>query len=116
MTREQFLALHEIISDTPSMKSNTRGRNRIDTRLQLMAFLNYIGSTKKFFDVAKAHHLSKGGAIISYRRVMNAILSLKDRVIFWPDDQERYEIQQRIFVYTGRCFSSDYHGFIIIID
>jgi hypothetical protein len=101
MTREQFLSLHEIISDTPSMKSETRGRDRIDTRLQLMVFLSYVGSTKKFFDVAKSFHLSKGGAISSYHRVLSAILSIRDQYIKWPDEQERNMIQHRFSILTG---------------
>ena len=105
MRRDQFTSLYNIIKDNVGLKEGWKGRKALHPVLQLMIFLFYLGISgdgAKFSLVGSKFHVSKGAARRCYKRVLFAILSMKDQVIQWPDAEEREEISRRFYV--DYCF------------
>jgi len=91
MSRDKFLELLEKIMNHRVFHRNT-GRPQHHVCFQLMMFLFYLGMSgdgAKHEVVGLHFHISKGAVRSSLKRVLTAILSMKDDYIKWPDVEER---------------------------
>ena len=91
MSRAQFAKLLKLIENHPVFSPKRKvGRKQSTVSDQLMTFLSVIGgigssgaNTRHKFSIGYGTHYSYCD------RVAQAICSLRDQVVFWPDEEER---------------------------
>lgn len=104
MSRESFAKVVQQIEDHPVFNRRTRGRKQAPVAHQLMVFLKYIGPEGSGASNAnQCHTFSIGyGTSAKYRkRVTRALLSLRDRYVYWPNLDERKKIAREIHQLYG---------------
>ena len=98
VNRQSFHAIHNLIKGHNVFVPKLFGPQQIDSRLQLLIFLRYLGMNgngnsnqrmRLFFPC------SAGSIQVAKDRVLLAILSLRDIAIKWPDCEERAKIEKR---------------------
>ena len=105
MTRVQFDSLLGLIVDHPvfnqGIKSSTPGRSQVPKN-QLMVLLNFLGQESCTAALTRSTHFTGYGTMYLFcDRVVEAICSLRDKVVFWPDASERKQIGLRFKVNFG---------------
>ena len=104
LSRNSFMQLYNIIRDHPIFTSTKKRRPQVAIQLQLLIFLYKLSSSGtggKFTRIGKFFRVSKGNAIQCFKRVLTAILSLRDRVICWPSTEEKRNISRRFYITYG---------------
>ena len=99
MSRDSFSAIHDLIKDNDAFADKYKsGRKQASSKYQLLVLLKYLGTEgngasnpnlRNFFGIGE------GTAGLYRDRAVEALLSLQDRVITWPNVKERSEIAQR---------------------
>ena len=99
MDRDQFESLMGLIIDHPvfNQSSTTRGRPQVPARNQVLTLLHFLGQESCTAALSRGTHFIGYGTHYLYcDRVVEAICSLRDKVVFWPDKDERATISQRM--------------------
>jgi hypothetical protein len=102
MSRQSFSSVLEEIKDHEIFKrKGPRGSGRVPAPVvhQLMVFLKYVGTEGSGASNANQRHtfsIGYGTAEKYRRRVTRAILSLRDKYYYWPDEDERKQISLAI--------------------
>ena len=99
MKRESFDLLLELIEGHAVFQRTSRRIQQAPVAWQLLVFLHYIGcsgSGASNPNLRNMFGIGRGTADLYKRRCVTAILSLRERVIKWPDVDERKEIALRI--------------------
>ena len=100
MSRENFVSLHGLIKNHPVFKSRSgrysrNSQNRSEH--QLLTLLHYLGhNSMTAFTTREVFHMGYGTHYLYVARAAEAIGSLRDQVINWPDVDEREEISARM--------------------
>jgi hypothetical protein len=100
VTRESFYKILEMIKEHPIF-SNTdrRGRMQQPPEFQLMTLLKFLGTEgtgNSDPNMRSIFRIGSGSAALYEDRAMQAIRSLRDKVITWPDAIERKQIADRV--------------------
>lgn len=97
-SRRTFNIILSLIKDDPIFEQKRRGRPQIPVEVQLQVVLFRLGCTGEGSSIAKIAFLfgiGDGGTVQNVtKRVFSALLKLKPRYIFWPDEEERRTIEQ----------------------
>ena len=100
MTRESFNAIVDLIKDHRVFKKESQqGRQQPPVAHQLMVLLRYLGSEGGGGcnpDLRNMFSIGRGTVELYKRRVVTALMSLREQVVFWPDEAERERISERI--------------------
>jgi hypothetical protein len=94
-----FRVLSEIQDHEVFQPKSKSGRKQAPVAHQLMVFLKYIGTEGTGGSNANQRHVFHIGYGTSHeyrKRVLRAILSLRDKFVFWPDEAERIKIAREI--------------------
>jgi hypothetical protein len=97
--RESFHALVDKIKDHDVFKLHSGKVKQEPVEYQLMVFLVYIGTSGSGASNPRLRNtfgIGRGTSELYKRRVVKAIRSLRAEVVFWPDDDERKAIANRI--------------------
>jgi len=100
MSRESFEYLVELIQDDPVFKKPCRGPQQAPVKHQLMVLLKFLGTEgggSSKHDMRSMFLLGCGTIAEYCDRSVQAIRNLKDKVVKWPDSEERSIIARRIF-------------------
>ena len=100
MSREQFDSLMGLIVNHPVFnqggKATTPGPKQ-DPRKQVLTLLHFLGQESATAALSRSTHFLGYGTHYKYcNRAVEAILSLRDKVVFWPDCDERRVISNRM--------------------
>ena len=98
MSRESFNAVHDLIKDHPVFAVSPKGRKQASVKYQLLVFLKFVGTEGNGAsnpNLRNVFGIGEGTAELYRQRVVEALLSLQDKVITWPDAKERTEIAAR---------------------
>jgi hypothetical protein len=99
VSRKSFKALHDLIKDHPVFNRGRRGPKQEPSEFQLLIFLRFVGQCG---DGNSSHRMklffpaSVGGIDNAKKRVLQAVLALRNIAIVWPDEEERKEIARRM--------------------
>jgi hypothetical protein len=98
--RESFQKLVEMIRHHPVFQQKGK-RKQAPVEHQLLSFLHYLGTSGSGASNPRMRAMfgsGRGTYDIYKSRCIKAIRSLREQVIFWPDQEERMEIAKRIFL------------------
>ena len=100
-TRESFGQILRLIEDHPVFGRDTtrRGRKQAPPSHQLMVFLKFVGTEGSGASNANQRHtfhIGYGTSEKYRKRVTQALLSLRDEYVFWPNAEERRKIAREI--------------------
>jgi hypothetical protein len=97
--RECFNSLVRLLKDHHSFgKHGLRQRMHFSVQLHLLVLLKLLGSegnAASALSVKQGLGIGKGSVLNYVRRAVDAVLSLFDDTVFWPDAEERVEISNR---------------------
>ncbi|KAL9183012.1 hypothetical protein ACHAXT_004799 [Thalassiosira profunda] len=131
MSRDTLDIITEMIEGHDVFKRGKAGPSQLPVKHQLMVFLEFVGGEGKSNDTQRSTFQISGGVCEkSRKRVVKALVSMRDQYIVWPDEQERKEIAARLekaftfphcvglmdgtlveLAITPQCDdSADYHG------
>jgi hypothetical protein len=100
MTRHSFDHLLQLIKDHPVFStSKNKGRKQAVPEYQLMCLLKYLGTEGNGAGGLGLRSLFKigcGTGSLYTTCAMTAVRSLRDKVVFWPDEAEQQEIANRV--------------------
>ena len=97
MSRENLDRVTEKIKDHSVFKRGKRGPRQTEVKHQLMVLLHFLGKEGESNDSQRSTFYIGGGSCEKFRdRVVEALCSLRDEYITWPDEKERKEIASRI--------------------
>ena len=99
MSHESFLKIVDLIKDNDIFKQKARGRKQVSIQYQLMVLLKYLGTEGSGASnpgLRNTFGIGRGTAEKYRQRVVHALLMLSDRVIIWPDANERRCIAARM--------------------
>jgi DDE superfamily endonuclease len=100
MSRESFSRLLALIEDHPIFQPKSKkGRRQAPVAYQLMVFLKFLGTEGTGGSNTNQRHtfrIGYGTSGVYRKRVMRAILSLRDDFVSWPDEKERVQIAREI--------------------
>ena len=101
MSRHQFEALMGLIIDHPVFNGSDEaykpGRKQKSPRDQVMTLLHFLGQEGGTAALSRAtHFIGYGSHYLYCNRAVKAILSLRDKVVTWPDKVERIAISKRM--------------------
>jgi len=106
LDRESFYELLDMIKEHEVFKHRMgkKGRHQTKVEYQLLVFLYYIGRSGHGASnptLRQLFGIGRGTAETWKKRCCEAIRSLRDRFVYWPDDAERLEIAKRFYtIYT----------------
>ena len=92
MARSSFHAIVELIKDSKQFQNKPRRKKKASVEYHLLVFLRKMGSegTEGNSDkIATFMGCGKGSVKVMVKRVRKAILKLKEKVIVWPDAEEK---------------------------
>jgi DDE superfamily endonuclease len=95
MSKESFSLLVDEVKDHPVFKSKSARRPQAPVSHQVMVFLKYVGtegSGASCHNQRHTFHIGYGTSVSYRRRVTRAILSLRDKYYYWPDEEERQQL------------------------
>jgi hypothetical protein len=75
--------------ETHSIFQSTGNKKQAPIELQLAIFLRRIGSKDEIFGICSRFGISEGTVYLYCKRVMLAILSLKNSLVVWPTEESR---------------------------
>jgi DDE superfamily endonuclease len=99
MTRDSFNAIVDLIKGHPVFQYKGRGKPQPPAAHQLMVLLRYLGCEgggASNPDLRNMFGIGRGTVPLYKRRVVIALMSLREQVLFWPDEAERERIAARI--------------------
>jgi hypothetical protein len=118
MTRDSFFYLLEEMETKESFK-DSKFRQQRPIAYQLLVFLYRVGregtgggslAVGSFFGIGK-------GSVNTYvRRCVQALLEIKEDVIYWPDQDERNEMKARLSAYGFRHCVRIIDGTLVVLD
>jgi len=88
MDPQSFLNLITKI-ETHSIFQSTGNKQQAPVELQLAIFLRRIGSKDEIFSICSRFGISEGTIYLYCKRIMLAILSLKNSLVIWPTGESR---------------------------
>eukprot|EP00977_Amphora_coffeiformis_P018999 scaffold6842_cov135-Amphora_coffeaeformis.AAC.1 len=103
MQRDAFWKLHDLIKEHVvfnPQRDSKRGKKQAPVAHQLLSFLYYIGVAGSGASNPKCRNvfgMGRGTAKVFCERISVAIRSLRDKAIYWPDEEERQEIIVRMY-------------------
>jgi hypothetical protein len=113
MSRESFLTIHSAIKGHAVFQPKRFGTVPMDSKMQLLIFLRYIGLSGNGGSNQRMRHFFHCGAGMIQKaknQVLEAILSLRPLAIKWPDNRERSKIEKRFrdsFQFPNLVFIAD---------
>src|SRR6266498_2002948 len=75
--------------ETHSIFQSTGNKQQAPVELQLAIFLRRIGSKDEIFSICSRFGIAEGTVYLYCKRVMLAILSLKNSLVIWPTEEPR---------------------------
>jgi len=75
--------------ETHSIFQSTGNKQQAPVELQLAIFLRRIGSKDEIFSICSRFGIAEGTVYLYCKRVMLAILSLKNSLVIWPTEESR---------------------------
>jgi DDE superfamily endonuclease len=99
MSRKSFNRLLDEIKDHPVFNPDSKTRKQEPVAHQLMVFLKFLGTEGSGGSNANQRHvfsIGYGTNDVYRNRVTRAILSLRNRYVYWPDEEERTLIAREI--------------------
>lgn len=98
-TRKSLEYLTGLIADHPTFARGKRGPQQAPVKHQLMTLLHFMGHEGMTDDQqAVVFRMGVGTSQLYRRRAKTAILTLKKKFVYWPDEEERKEIAERFRV------------------
>jgi hypothetical protein len=98
--RHLFPSLLRLLKSHPAFgKHGKKQRKHFSVELHLLVLLKYMGAEGNGCSAINLKHglgIGKGSVTNYLRRAVDAVLSLFSKTVFWPDEQERLEISQRL--------------------
>ena len=105
MSRTSFHAIYDLIKDHSVFAEKTNnGRGQASVKYQLMVLLKYLGtegSRGSNLNLCSVFGIGEGTAELYRDRVVEALLSLQEATITWPDAAERKAIAERFDNHFG---------------
>ena len=98
MSRDHFSSLLELIEHHPIFRSKTNKQHPVIVQLAVTLFrLGIFGNGASILNIGREFGISDGGSIQKMsKRVITAILSLRDRFVQWPTPAERTTIAKHM--------------------
>ena len=97
MSREMLDKITKEIEGHDVFKRGKRGARQRPVKHQLMIFLHFVGKEGESNTGGRnTFQISEGSCEKARERVVEALVSLRDKYITWPDEDERKEIAERI--------------------
>jgi hypothetical protein len=99
MSRESFFLLLDEIKDTNAFKQISNARKQRPVAYQLLVYLYRVGREGTgggCLQVCGFFGISKGSVTNYVRRCVNALLELKEEIVFWPNEKERIKMRNRL--------------------
>ena len=119
VSRDSFFLLLDEMKDKVAFSSTSKSSHQRPISFQLLVFLYRIGresiaggshTLAAYFGIAK-------GSVNNYvRRVVQALLEIKDVVVYWPDAEERKEMRNRLAAHGFRHVVGIIDGTLIGLD
>ena len=105
MTREAFADLLQLVKDDPIFKSGfEKGRKQRPVEYQVMTTLKFLGSEGTAGsnpDLRNVFNTGNGTNILYIRRVVRALMNIRDAFVKWPNDGEKDSIAAGILEKSG---------------
>ena len=105
ITRYSFFLLLEEMKTKEAFVDNSKSSHQQPFSFQLLVFLYRIGkegSSGGPMQVSLYFGIWKGSVKNYVRRVVRALHEIMDEVVFWPDEEERKEMRNRLSAYGFR--------------
>ena len=96
MTRQDFSNLLELLEEHPVFQSKPRQAPPAHQILVLLKYLGTQGNQASNKSLGKHFGIGSGTAQLFRERALCALLSLKSQAVFWPGEEERKIISNRI--------------------
>lgn len=102
MSREHLDIISKRLEDCDVFQRGTRGPKQMPVKHQLMVLLQFFGKEGETNSSQRStFKISEGTCEKARERVVDALVSLRDEYIKWPDEAERKEIAKRIYLKYG---------------
>ena len=99
ITRNSFFLLLEVMKEKRVFKRVSKKKKARPIAYQLLVFLYRIGKEGdggSCGDISQHFGIGKGTIKNYTRRCVKALLEMKDEIVYWPDEDERLEMRNRL--------------------